>query len=158
LYADISFQFPFWLARLFSILDYGLWPAEREKEGGWSLDVAGHQSLMLTARHSKPANTHTHTHNPRAGPHLPPLNNRAGREFHGQNGDEGAKTKTTKTMTSFHGRSIRPVSRRYCHYLVNLLRQPACELACKESPFGRTVATHRMETWRTTILKIIKLW
>jgi len=132
---------------------------EGKTEGGWSLDVAGHQSLMLTARHSKPAHIHTCI----VRPHLPPLNNRAGRPFHGRKRvvTTGAKTKTTKTMTSFHGLgpgwSIRPVSRRYCHYLVNLLlRQPARELACKQSQLGRTVAIHRMESYRIALRKKAK--
>lgn len=58
----------------------------------------------------------------------------------------------------------RPVSRRYCHYLVNLLlRQPAsesesaCELACTRQRLGRTAAIGRLELQRGTRMELLEL-
>lgn len=69
----------------------------------------GRRRPSVTYAHgpSLKAGSHTHTQQttPRDGPHLPPLNNRAGRGLGGQRGSGGAREKTT--MTSFHGRSLR---------------------------------------------------
>lgn len=78
MYVHISFQFPFWLRVFLAylIMVFGQQQQrqgqeqrrrqQQHKERGWALDVAGHQSLMRTARHSKRTHTlhssHRHTH------------------------------------------------------------------------------------------------
>jgi len=72
MYVHISIQFPFGLRVFLAylIMVFGQQQQQQQhKERGWALDVAGHQSLMRTARHSKPTHTHTHTHLYEQGTH-----------------------------------------------------------------------------------------
>jgi len=85
IYVHISFQFPFglrvFLAYLIMVFGQQQQQQQQHKERGWALDVAGHQSLMRTARHSKPTHSHTHTpHTATLQTHTQ-LNNRAGRRL-----------------------------------------------------------------------------